>query len=132
MLNLRCDHVQVNLPALGLDIVDVGVFSDTDVGNTPADVDTVFDYRVALAQRFDREFVSDRYVARRVELNLTILIHDPAREFIAGFDAFYDNHTDGVIFIVHYKVNHTIPREKPCVSRLGGTRAALILIKPVG
>src|SRR6266545_95209 len=69
-------------PALGLDIVHVGVLAHLDGRNRAADVHAVFDHCVATLEFADRELVTYGDVALRADLDLPVLIHDPSGQLL--------------------------------------------------
>src|SRR2546430_9456358 len=69
-------------PALGLDIVHVGVLAHLDGRNRATDVHAVFDHRVAALELADRELVAHGNVALRANLDLPVLVHDPSGQLL--------------------------------------------------
>src|SRR5580765_8682836 len=69
--SMLCDLCEETLewfsPALGLDIVHVGVLAHLDGRNGAADVHTVLDHRVAALELTDRELVADGEVPLRAD-----------------------------------------------------------------
>src|SRR3989338_7005031 len=94
------------LPALGLDVVDVGVLAQLDVGDRLADVETVLDDGVALLDVAQRRLVADRNVVDGFHLDRGIIFHDPADHLLAGLDAFDHGHADRVLLVMYQYVNH--------------------------
>src|SRR4051812_49004677 len=95
-----------DLPALGLDVVNVRMRTRLDVGDGLADVFAVLDDGVAVFDVFQRELVADRNVLLRLQRNRAVFIHDPAGDVLAGFHTFDHDHRDGVLRIVQYEMNH--------------------------
>src|SRR5690349_13042536 len=95
-------------PALGLDVVHVGMLADLDRRHRAADIDAVLHYGFVRGELPDRELVPDRDVAARTDLDLSILVHDPADQLLPRFHAFDDDHPDRVAFIVHNEMNHGV------------------------
>src|SRR5882762_6644611 len=93
-------------PALGLDIVHVGVLAHLDGRNGTADVHAVFDHRVATSEFADRELMAHGNVALRADLDLLVLVHDPAGQFLPCLRTLDDDHSDGIVFVVHHEMNH--------------------------
>src|SRR5487761_2280053 len=96
------------LPPLGFKVVHVGMLAHLDRRNGAADVHAVLDHRVVRRELLDREFVADRNVALRAHLDFLVLVHDPAGELLAGFDALDDDHADRIVLVMHYKVDHAV------------------------
>ncbi len=72
----------------------------------------------------ERDLVADRDVLARGDAHMLVLVHDPAIELHAGFDAFDHHHGDGVVGVVQYEVIHG----KASLGRkIVGSNAALIL-----
>src|SRR6266487_7012989 len=77
--SMLCDlTVELPSPALGFDIVHVGVLAHLDGRNGAADVHPVFDHRLATLEFADRELVAHGNVALRADLDLPVLVHDPS------------------------------------------------------
>src|SRR5665647_618803 len=66
-------------PAIGLEVLNMGMLTHSDIGNHLANIDAVLDDGIAFFHRLDGKFVPDRNVAGRLELDFLVLIHDPAR-----------------------------------------------------
>ena len=103
---LRTLDTGSRLPAFGLDVVDMGVLADTDIGNDFADVRAVLDHGIALFHRLDGKLMPDWNIVGRLELDFRILVHHPAGQLVAGFYALDDYHTDAIPFVMHYKIDH--------------------------
>src|SRR5688500_5300347 len=73
-----------------------------------ADVDAVFDHRVAGLVVAQRKLVADRDVALRGDADVLVVLHDPAVERLAGFHAFDDDDADPVALLVHHEVDHDV------------------------
>src|SRR5712691_9327393 len=108
-------------PALGLDIVHVGMLAHLDGRNGAADVHAVFDHRVAALEFADRELVADGKVALRADLDLLVLVHDPAGQFLPRLHALDDDHSDGVVFVMHYEMDHGIGQRQSRLPAAGST-----------
>src|SRR5260370_31368842 len=111
----------MTLPALGLDIVHVGVLTHLDGSHGPADVDAVLDHRLVGLQLADRELVTDRDVVFRTDLDLLVLVHDPAGQLLPRLHALDDDHSDGVVFVVHHETNHGIRQRQRGLPAFGST-----------
>src|SRR6267142_477080 len=96
----------IRSPALRLDVVNVGVLADFNRRHGAADVDAVLDHGIFGGERANGELVTDRDVALCTNLDLSVLIHDPAGQVLGGLYAFDDHHTHRVTFIVHNEMNH--------------------------
>src|SRR5260221_3193560 len=94
------------LPALGLDVVHVQVLALADRLHHFADVDAVLDHRVAHLVIAQRQLVAHRNVALRGDLEVLVVLHDPALERLAGLDAFHHDDADAVAFLVDNEMNH--------------------------
>src|SRR5438093_6522769 len=99
-------NVELPSPALGLDIVHVGVLSHLDGRNGAADVHAVFDHRLAILEFADRELVAHGNVALRADLDLPVLVHDPSGQFLPCLHTLAADHSAGAVFIVHYEMNN--------------------------
>ena len=97
----------LGLPALGLDVVYVGMLAGADIGDDLADIRAVFDDGIALLHGLDRKFVSDRYVARCLELDVLVLIHYPAANFIPRLNALNNDYADTVALVMYNKIYHS-------------------------
>jgi hypothetical protein len=98
--------VSVTSPALCLHVVDVNVLAHGDGSNHPPDVDAVLDDGVVLSEIDDGELVPDGNVVLRVDLDVPLLIHDPAVEAVTGGDSFDNNDSDGVVFVMNDEMEH--------------------------
>ncbi|SPC16185.1 hypothetical protein CO2235_30107 [Cupriavidus oxalaticus] len=112
------------LPALGLDVVDVGVFARPDRRHYLADVDAVLVDGVVGIHVAQRHLVADGDRLQRGHGHDLVLIHDPGVQPGAGLDPFHHGHGHGVLGVVQHYVNH---RRLLCVGRLDG----FMLGKPV-
>ena len=61
---------------------------------------------IAASKRPDRELVPDRDVLRRPQIELRVLLHDPARQGLARLHAFDHDDADAVLLVVHYEIDH--------------------------
>src|SRR5882757_8146867 len=107
-LDLLRSLVMLGLPALGLDVVYVGMLADIDRCDRAADIDAVLDHGVVLLQRFDGELVADRNVGDRLDLDLLVLVHDPADHVLALLNTLDHDDAHGVALVVHHEVNHLV------------------------
>src|SRR6266404_853451 len=105
-LDLLRSLVMFGLPALGLDVVDMGMFADLDRGDAPADVDAVLYHGVFVLERLDRELMADRNVRDGLDLDVLVLVHDPADHVLARLHALDHDDADGIVFVMHDKMNH--------------------------
>src|SRR5258708_1269755 len=108
-------------PALGLYIVHVGVLPHLDGRNGAADVHAVLDHGVAVLQLSDRELVADGDIVLRADLDVFVLVHDPADQLLPCLHALDDDHSDGVVFVVHYEMNHGVRQRQRRLPAFGST-----------
>ena len=101
----------LGLPALGLDVMYMGMFARTDIRHDLADIRAVLDYGIARFHGFDCELVPDRNVARGFELDVEVLIHYPTGNLISGLDALDNNYADTISIVVYHKIYHLISPE---------------------
>src|SRR6218665_3925264 len=96
----------MELPALGLDVLHMGMRAGLDRRDHPAHVDAVLVSRVAGAHVLERHLVADRDVLPAMDKDLAGLGPDPAVSRPAGLDAFalHDGHR--VPGVVKNEVNH--------------------------
>src|SRR6218665_2189172 len=96
----------MELPALGLDVLHMGMRAGLDRRDHPAHVDAVLVYRVPRLHLLERHLVADRDVLPGMDQDLAVLVHDPAVERHAGLDAL--DHHDGhrVPGVVQNEVKH--------------------------
>src|ERR1041385_422281 len=71
-----------------------------------ADVDAVFDDRIADLVVLERELVADGDITLRYHLYVLVVFHDPALERLAGLDALHHHDADAVAFLVDHEMNH--------------------------
>src|SRR5882672_3061874 len=105
-------------PALGLDIVHVGVLAHLDRRNGAPDVHAVLDHGVAVLELSDRELVADGDIVLRADLDVLVLVHDPAGQLLPCLHPLDDDHSDGIVFVVHYEMNHRGPSATAQVTRI--------------
>src|SRR6266481_9458321 len=117
----------MSLPALGLDIVHMGVLAHLDGRNGAPDVHAVLDYGVVALELSDRELVADGDIVLRTDLDVLVLVHDPADQLLPCLHALDDDHSDGVVFVVHYEMNHWRPSATAQVTRVRINRPCAIL-----
>src|SRR6266853_1037641 len=125
-------NVELLSPALGLDIVHVGVLAHLDGGNRAADVHAVFDHGVAALELADRELVAYGDVALRPDLDLPVLVHDPSVQLLPRLHALHDDHPDGVVLIVHHEMNHgTLQRQNrlPAFGSTGRVQSWTLILR---
>src|SRR4051794_2271692 len=103
---MRLFWTGAGLPALGLDVMDVQVLAGLDRRDHLADVDAVFEHRVARLQRLERDLVTDRDVAFGPHFDHLVLLHDPAGERRASLDALDHDRAHRIAILVHHKMNH--------------------------
>ena len=84
--------------------MDVDVIPLRDVGYGVADVFTVFDDRIAIADILQGKFVPQRNRIVHGQADGLVTIHNPARQVVARCDAFHNDHTDDVALIVNQKI----------------------------
>src|SRR2546421_2425646 len=120
MLDLK-RNVEWLSPALGLDIVHVGVLTHLDGRNRASDVHAVLDHRVAAPELADRELVAYGDVALRPHLDLPVLVHDPSGQFLPCLHALHDDHSHGVVLIVHHEMNHGRSQRQNRLPAFGST-----------
>src|SRR2546428_12274277 len=101
-------------PALGLDIVHVSVLAHLEGRNGATDAHAVFDHRVATLEFADRELMAYGKVALRADPDLLVLVHDPAGQFLSCLQPLDDDHSDGVVFVVHNELNHNVSERAGC------------------
>src|SRR6266581_7810829 len=126
--------VELLSPALGLDIVHVGVLAHLDGRNGATDVHAVLDHRVATLEFADRELVAYGNVALRTDLDFPVLVHDPSGQLLPCLHTLDDDHSDGAVFIVHHEMNHGIRYRQSRLPAFGsnGRVQSWILILRVG
>src|SRR5258706_192328 len=71
-----------------------------------ADVDAVLDDRVADLVVLERELVADRDVALRRNLDVLVVLHDPAFQDVTGLDALDHDDADAVAFFMDHEMDH--------------------------
>src|SRR3954470_24038349 len=71
-----------------------------------ADVDAVLDHRVAGPVVAQGDLVADRNFAFGGDLDVLVVLHDPAVQRLAGADAFDDHDAYAVAFFMHDEMNH--------------------------
>src|SRR6266851_213966 len=118
MLCGPCGTLERLSPALGLDIVHMGVLAHLDGRNGAPDVHAVLDHGVVALELSDRELVADGDIVLRMDLDVLVLVHDPAGQLLPRLHALDDDHSDGVVFIVHYEMNHRGPSATAQVTRI--------------
>src|SRR5688572_26806802 len=96
----------LRLPALGLDVMHVGMSPRLDVGGRAADVVPVLDYRISALDVLQRNLMADRNILLSLERDGAILVHDPAGQVLAAFHTLDDDHCDSVVWVVQYEMNH--------------------------
>src|SRR5712671_2691499 len=106
MLCGPCGTLEWLSPALGLDIVHVGVLAHLDGRNGAPDVHAVLDHGVTVFELSDRELVPDGDIVLRADLDVLVLVHDPAGQLLPCLHALDDDHSDGIVFVVHHEMNH--------------------------
>src|SRR5687767_566204 len=99
-----------SLPALGLEVLHVRVLAARDRRHHLADVDAVLDHRVARLVVLQRELVADGDIAPGGDLELLVVLHDPADQLLALFHALDDDDADAVALLMHDKMDHSAPR----------------------
>src|SRR5216683_5106950 len=120
--SMLCDlNVELPSPALGFDIVHVSVLAHLDGRNGATDVHAVFDHRVATLEFADRELMAYGDVALRAHPDLLVLVHDPAGQFLPCLQPLDDDHSDGVVFVVHHEMNHEVRQRQSRLPAFGST-----------
>src|ERR1700674_2220654 len=95
-----------SLPALGLDVVNVGVLSGLDRRYDFADVHTIFDDRIADIHVLQRHLVPERDVLGARQANGAVFVENQSGQGLPGLDAFDDNDRDRILRIVQHAMNH--------------------------
>src|SRR5689334_25114326 len=75
-------------PALGLDVVNVGMLARLDRRDDLADVDAILDHRIAHVQVLEGNLVSERDVLRAAQIDRPVLVEDQSGQRLSGLDAF--------------------------------------------
>src|SRR5688572_6053367 len=99
-----------SLPALGLEVLHVRVLAARDGRDDLADVDAVLDDGVPRLVILERDLVADRDVAPGGDLELLVILHDPAHQLLALLHALDDDDADAVALLMHDKMDHSAPR----------------------
>src|SRR4029079_9530009 len=92
-------------PALGLDVVDVGMLARLDRGDDLADVDAILDHRIAHLQFLEGNLVSERDVLRAAQIDRPVLVEDQPGQRLSGLDAFDDDHGDRIVGVMQHTVD---------------------------
>src|SRR5215471_14541393 len=103
------DECSASSPPLRLDVVHVRMLADLDVGDGLTDVEAVLDDGVALPDRLRGDLMADGNVVHRLHLDGGVVLHHPADQLLPGLDALDDGDTDGVLLVMHEKMDHVIP-----------------------
>jgi hypothetical protein len=109
-INLEKDKwaISAELPALGFDVVDMGVVANGDGCNHFANVCAVFHDRVTDGHRFHGHFVSDGDSRIGLDRDGAVVVQDEGIQALTGFDAFNDDNSDAVFFFMQYAMDHKI------------------------
>src|SRR5690348_11001799 len=94
------------LPALGLDVVDVGMLALPDRLHDLADVHAILDHRVPDGHVLQRHLVADRDVLAALELDSAVLVENESGQRRSRLDAFDDDDGDAVVRVMQYAVDH--------------------------
>src|SRR6266516_3629701 len=86
-----------SLPALGLDVVNVGVLSGLDRRYDLADVHAIFDDRIADVHVLQRHLVPERDVLDARQANGAVFVVDQSGQGLPGLDAFDDDDRDRIL-----------------------------------
>src|SRR3954470_19007971 len=95
-----------SLPALGAQVLHVGMLAHLDRRDRLADVDAVLDHGRAARERPDGQLVADGNVALGLDLEVLVLVHDPAIELLAGLHALDHDDADRVVLVVDHEMDH--------------------------
>jgi hypothetical protein len=76
----------------------------TDSGDAFADVMAILDDGVALADRTERDFMTDGDGLEALHPDGRVALHDPAGQNLAFIDSFDDNNADGILSFVNEKM----------------------------
>jgi len=92
--------------------MDMDVIARCDIGNGMANVLAILQYRFAITNIFQGEFMPKGNRMVYGDANSLINIHDPAGQILSSLNALNDNHTNGVAFVMDQKIGR-------CTAQLG-------------
>src|SRR5216683_6704522 len=95
-----------SLPALGLDVVNVGVLSGLDWRHDFADVHAIFDDRIADVHVLQRHLVPKRDVLGARQADGAVFVEYQSGQGLSGLDAFDYDDRDRIPRIVQHAMNH--------------------------
>src|SRR5438132_4226998 len=97
-----------SLPALGLDVVHMGVLPGLDGSDDLADVDAILDDGVADIHILESDLVSQRNVLNAGQGDRAILVEDQAGQRLSSLNALDNDDGDRILGIVKNTVNHAL------------------------
>ena len=118
------------LPPLGFDVVDVQVFAFLDGSHDLSDVGIVFENCIASGEIFEGQFVPDRDVADDLDFDGLVFFHDPACDFLIGFQALNNHYSNAISGFVYQKIDSHVRLLKRLNCRIERCRNLLDCIMP--
>lgn len=92
--------------------MDMDVIARCDIGNGMANVLAILQYRFAITNIFQGEFMPEGNRMVYGDANSLINIHDPARKVLSGLDTLNHDDANSIAFVMDQKIGR-------CAAQLG-------------